>query len=167
MKGSKTLKMVKKATIEKLTSKILRNYMEDISITLPFLLLLALMFRRAANDEMNQCSRQVAWWLLIYFSTVVLYSHLKLIKICVLRAKSVPVSSYIKFWLIMAGVYYFLMFIWFCYGISVMYNVIAVCPHTDDHGGPLDNPDYYDSVTLKILMFGILILYWILVLLLI
>jgi hypothetical protein len=121
MKGSKTLRMVKKATIEKLTSKILRGFGYDMSVTLPFLLLVALMFRRAVNDTMNDCSYKVAWWLLIYFSTVVLYSFMKLIKIGVLRSKSLSVSCYIKFWIIMAGIYYLLMFIWFCYGISVMY----------------------------------------------
>jgi hypothetical protein len=45
MKSSKTLKMVKNATIEKLTSKILRNFGDDMAITLPLLLLLGLMFR--------------------------------------------------------------------------------------------------------------------------
>ena len=77
-------------------------------------------------------------------------------------------AVYIKFWLIMAGIYYLLMFGWFIYGIKVMYHTLAVCPReNDEHGGLLDNPDFYDSVTLKILMFAILIIYWALVLLVI
>jgi len=45
--------MIRKATILKLTNKIIRSFASDLALTLPFILLLLLMFRRAVNDKKN------------------------------------------------------------------------------------------------------------------
>lgn len=155
--------MIKKATTQKLTDKILRSVAYDMAITLPFVLLLTLLFRKANDDKKNKCNSEVAWWLLIYFVTVVTGSFLKLIRIVVLRS-NVPMKSYITFWLGMGTIYYLLMFGWFVYGITVMYHTVAICPRGFANNTIVD-PEYYNAVTLKMLMSIILAVYWIIALL--
>jgi hypothetical protein len=102
----------------------------------------------------------------VYFAAMVTYIFLKLAKIVVLRQKYLSVSVYIKFWLFLAGIYYFFMFVWFCYGTHVMYQVIGDCHlSTDQNNDRIGATNSSDSRTLKMVMLGILIVYWALVLL--
>jgi len=152
--------MIRKATILKLTNKIIRSFASDLALTLPFILLLLLMFRRAVNDKKNVCNSKVAWWLLIYLGGVTFFTFLKLLKIPILRTTSL--KNYVYFWIGMSVIYYVTMFGWFIYGVKVIYSLTTSCPRLDK---AQDDPAYYDAVTLKALMAVILTIYWVMMIL--
>jgi len=151
--------MIRKATILKLTNKIIRSFASDLALTLPFILLLLLMFRRAVNDKKNVCNSKVAWWLLIYLSGVTLFTFLKLLKIPILRTTSL--KNYVYFWIGMSVIYYVSMFGWFVYGVQIIWTLTSSCPKPDK----IQDPVYYDAVTLKALMGVILTIYWVMAIL--
>ena len=124
--------MIKKATVEKLTNKILRRYHQDLVTLLPFLLLLLLHFGRALDSK---CSGRTAWWLLVYFTGVFAYSTLKLVKLAVIRTNS-SVHLYFVSWAIIACLYYTCMFAWFVYGLWTIHYEYYICPkeYSEKHG---------------------------------
>ena len=103
-KGQHTLRMVQKATTEKLINKILKAYTSDLAWSMPFVLMLLLLFRETTKDHSN-CNGGVAKWLLVYFSADIIYVNLKLFKICILK-RDYTMRSYYLYWFTIGLFYY-------------------------------------------------------------
>jgi len=119
--------MVRKATIEKLINKILKQYTFDLAWIMPFVLMLLLLFRETSSDKQNTCNPMVAKWLFIYFLSDIVFANTKLFKICILKSEC-SMRSYFFFWLITGLFYYTFMFLWFSYGTMVLYRSSVYCP---------------------------------------
>jgi hypothetical protein len=79
--GKHTLREIERATIEKLTNKILRQFTYDIVVMMPAVLLVMLEWRQAIAEE---CNRQLIVWLSVYFGTMIGFCFVKLTRIPVL-----------------------------------------------------------------------------------
>lgn len=84
--GSLTLKEIKSVTTEKLTNKIIRSFLTDISWYAPVLMLVLLQYRRAAlMPETRDCFGGIADWLVSYILMMMFFSLLKLVRIPILK----------------------------------------------------------------------------------
>lgn len=142
------MKEIKSATIEKLTNKIIRSFATDLVWYVPFLMLVMLEYRRAALDpETRECFSGIANWLVAYFSAMILFSVLRLIRIPILR--SLQHKFYFYYVLLSYAMFLVTMAVLFVRGNFAFFGTVT---DSECMNLKLDAKTGYDNTALFILM---------------
>jgi ABC-type multidrug transport system fused ATPase/permease subunit len=153
--GRNTLKEVERATIEKLSNKIFRQFTFDMFLMIVPILVVALEWRQATIVSED---RNLLVWLMVYFGTMFLFSFLRLSRVPILQYT----KGYFIYVMLTATVYYISLFAIFIWG-----NIMFWGQLTDNSRLDYDwqKESLYDHRILWIIMSVILTLNWVAILL--
>lgn len=109
--------------MQKLSNKILKQFVNDFVLCLPFLLLVLLFARESLSSQAGACNQDLTIWLLCYFGFMISF--------VVLRLFRVPVLNYTRFYfyfVVMNWVFFFVCLVWiFVWGNLLFWHDFRSC----------------------------------------
>lgn len=153
--GRNTLREVEKATIEKLSNKIFRQFTLEMFMMIVPILVICLEWRQATRVEED---KNLLMWLVVYFGTMFLFSLVRLVRVPILQYS----KGYFIYVCVSVVVYYIALLGIFVWGNTLVFRQL------NDHerfGYDWQQEALYDHRILWIIMFMVLSLNWIAIIL--